>query len=318
MKGGRLIVLGLLVLLALGTTIGLEWPKLHMAFVVWHIRRSRPEDLDAKLRALKGEEGRAVLEALAFSSEPANEATAPVRQRAFDELYRGHDIAGDEIARCIRQTRGLNRDRVALGFRLCTRESTGIRDAAIEALGEKDDLALAACRYLLLHGKDHETLVALRRAAWVSPIDNVRFVACRALGGMKEAENVPVLHHALADESVAVRLWAAETLAEAYEDPAGAQAAVNALAEHQEWAREILRTLHERRAVLELARFHDARRDSTTTLEVITGVELPHGASWTEWFEAHRAEFPPQLEASSLPREAREGRGGGPSVNQGR
>jgi hypothetical protein len=296
MKGARWKILALLVLLALGTTVGLERTRLRVAFVVWRIRHSPPEELDARIAALKGEENRAVLEALAFSPESADETTRPLRQRAFDELLRIRELTDGELRRCIPETRGLDRAWVAETFD--DHEGADLRDAAIEALGERDGVALPACRYLFIHHhpKDHETLLAFRGAVWSAPIVAVRIFTCRILGMEKDPENAPALRRALADGDSTVRLWAAEILAVVYDDPAGAQTAVNALDGHHEWAKAILGALHERRAVLALARFHDANRDSTMALESITGTEPPRGASWTEWFEAHRAEFPPQLE----------------------
>ncbi len=293
-----------LVLAGLGAAFFSERHELRLRYRVWRIRS--PDDLAKRLEGLTNEESLELLEAVAFDVAPADSWTRPLRQKALDEVRRrkedprtgsGPSLTDAELARALRGARGLERGWTLFALYECDSRSAALRDAAFESVGD-EDATTEACQYLVRCWSDRESLPAWRRTASSCPDSWVRACALWQLVKFHDPEAVPLLVRALHDPHPGTRLSAAEALLEVYGEQAGAQGLVDSLLDHPELAAPILARLDERRAVLELCRTHDLRNGNDRgALERITGVKLDLHASWTAWFEQHRAEFPPQLEA---------------------
>lgn len=285
------MAVGVLFLAALGAVAAWKHDAIRLRYLRFSLARVSPEEVKRRVATFD----RPTLELLAFDSEVADAATKRYRQPALDAIKeREKEPSSDLVLRALRDARGLERSWV---FHATWPVTDEFLDAAV--LSMIDEGSLEACEFVRFKG-GAARLPDLRRVAGAAAQEPLRFAAVGALGATRDAKDVPVLRGALGDPSERVRIAAAGTLITRYDDRSGAHVLVDALhGDLPARAADMLGRAREKRALVELATLFDRRRIGLGALQEITGVELPPGESWPAWVQAHAAELPPQLSASS-------------------
>jgi hypothetical protein len=333
-RNALVVALALVVLATLGDALA-HRGELLFRWRVWRLTSAEPAQRKAAARELAslGEPGFVVLEAVAFDTAAVDTGSLALRQAALDLVWEhepappGAELSGFEVAdvprrrpeearliRYLREARGLWRpglEHALLDPKLPPTDA--LVSAAIETmLADPSADAAESCFAFLLQRNDPRALQAFRHGVVSCRASQVRLECCRVLGAAPDpVENPPVLRQALDDPDERVRVAAASDLAVSYNEAVGLRVLVQACRKTApndvdlvlEDATAGLAALADPRTFGLLVWLHDSatfaqrrRAVAEDALEKLVADEHGGPYVWGPWFEAHRSEFPPQLE----------------------